>query len=315
MTFEECEQQIQNLSLRYQNSSSEDKDMNHKILMSAGKRYANMCNAALEKNARMLALGYVDDVYAESVEEKITEAKAKVQCMVFPYLEAGAMASALNIAYKEVEFLSMKIMNSLIVPTLGKGIGSAARKFITKRLSRYTLLHEDAVDFRQLESSSFTLEELSRFPQIKFKFAEKWVEKGKQFDCEVFYYKNKPVAAIAHSRAEKAWNDGGESFLVECTVFDSKFKKHEDYYTACMATKRQLTHPAISRVLKKLKDEWKRELEKQKRETQESASDAYVDGTIDKHLEYICECVEHDIITEQEAENYRIQILRSEFKK
>lgn len=312
MTFEEAGQRVVQLSNRYKDSVPEDKEMNHKFLISAGKQYINKCNALLEKNAKMLELGYVDEVYAEFVEAKVEEEKAKTEFTMFPYLEDGAIAIALNIAYKELEYLSMELYNKVFIPSLGKGLNAMERKFILKRLNRYTLLHEDAVEFRQLESASFGMEEMDRFPQIKFKFANKWVEKGKQFDCQVYYYKNKPVAAIAHSRV--AVEDGGEAFLVECMVCDSKFKKHEDYYTACMATKKQLTHPAVSRILKKLKEEWKRELEKQKREAAESVEDAYTNNSFDNKLEYIAECVNHDIIDERQAEIYRVQILRSEFK-
>ena len=132
---------------------------------------------------------------------------------------------------------------------------------------------------------------------------------GTVSETTVYTYDKKPAMIIFYTGgpSEKEIN-------IETKILDSRFKKHEDYYVAFMATKLQACHPAAKRVLKNLKERWKTMLKREQKEVQESVSDSIINGFYDEKLELIQEAVNEKLIDQDTANIYITMMKKSEFK-
>lgn len=264
---------------------------------------------------RLRDTGVVSESYFEDAYAELAELADAGESIAKPYLETANTVTGFKITLSEVLSFSNSLFGIIQSKPVNKILNIVEKKYVKARLNKYTIIYPQAVSFTQLESTPFTLAEaLDRFHNLNPKYAEKWQEDGLSTHCKVYTYKDKAVMAIFYTTFSDDINKERD-VNVETLIVDSSFKKHEDYYNACMASQVQICHPSIKRVLKDLKDKWNKLLKKQEKEVQESVSDAIISGTYDEEINLIEEAVENGMIDRESAETFKLYMTKSEFKR
>ena len=278
---------------------SDQSDAVRKKIEELSLKKVSICDDVMEEAMDLYTQKKISyDYYLEIADEMERVRKETLENGVSWYTEAVS-AKVYDLALKEVIALSAlgtKILGGYMLTSTGK-------KYVRERLSKYTILNEDAIDCRQFECATYTMEEATSKFNISFKYAENWERSGQQTHCKVYFYNKKPVMAVAYNRAKKD-NAINATMPIETKLLDSRLKKHEDYYTAYMCCDMQMNHPCVKRVLTKLKDHWKQASKKLDKDIQNEINEAVSDGTIDKKYQYISEAAENGYLTDEQVERY-----------
>ncbi len=295
-TFSSYDKQIAELT-PYLESSESDK-VKDKIKELSLKK-AKKCDALIEEAAGLYNQNKISlSTYMETVDEMASIKETTLSNGVEWYNEAVS-AKVYDTALKEL--MALSVLGTKMVA--GYMLTKAGKKYVRERLSKYTLLNEDAIDCRQFESDVYTLEEaVSKF-HIKFNYAENWERSGKQTYVRVYFYNKKPIMAIAYMR-EKKDNVVNSKMNIETVLLDSRLKKHEDYYTAYMSAELQVNHPSIKRIMAKLKQQWKQASKNLDKEIQDNIDEAVENDTIDKKYVYISEACKEGYLTQEQVNSY-----------
>ena len=274
------------------------------------KKIAN-CDKLLETLYSQREAGLITEETSVEYEDGILNEKYSTMLQIYPWYEEASHAAGLSIAVNELAALTSATISLIPTSVIGKVITAPVRKFIASRLDKYLLIHADATEFKTLSEEKYDISEIERF-NFKFKHAEKWLDRGiSRIHVVVYSYKNKPVMAIAYAKDIHA--GVGMNALVEPLIIDNSFNKHQDYYVASMCVKLQVTHPAISRVLKGLKNEWNKKVKDLRKDIQESVEVAIINGTYDQKVQLITESVEQNRLDAESARIYLDEMMRSEF--
>lgn len=260
------------------------------------------CDEQIERAKLLYESGDIDENF---LNETISSMNAVIEDALpeaLPYYtEAASALTFLKIAGEVGKFadIGLKVFPSQI----GKAVTAPNKAYAKERLSNYNLIFTDAIAFNQLTAETFNYDEISKKPNLsKFKYGKSWFESRVRTNVKVFSYNDKPVCAICYTQPKDMFQ---EEAGIETAFYDAKFKRHEDYYTACMALSVDLSHPAIKRSLDKLKKAWEAEAAKQKLEIEESVEDAILHGTLDKKMELIEEACEEGMIDEYTKDFYK----------
>lgn len=303
MTFRELDREIDKAIKAFETSRIPGvMEGLYKKHLDLGKQKLAKCDELTRRAKEHYESGMISEDYYQEIMEGIEDEKNATMFKVKPYLEEVDHALALSIALSETAQLSSSFISKVPSSTIKDLSNIGMKKYIISRLKRYTLVFP-TVNFDQFEHEAFSFEEMDRFPQIKFKYAEGWVKRGvSRIDCTVYYYNKKPVMAIAHSKKNK--DESRNEIFLETCICDSRMRAHEDYYVASMAVHAQVTHPAIKRVLTKLQKEWKKQTVKQKSLVAEESCDAYINDVWDKKVDNVIIGVLHGDISEKDARIY-----------
>lgn len=297
-------------SVEFGSDSYNDKEF---IKRDFGFAISEKAKNGMEHTMNLKDSGVITESYCNELCADLLEKYNYGVSTAMPYYMEGAVGNSLSTILNEIAAYASKIFVLVPKSAVGDILTLPVKKFVLQRLKRYPLLYEDAVEFKQLRAEKYTIAEMKNKFKIKTDFAEKWQQSGKRTDCKLYSYNNKPVMCIFYTKVPSA-STITSPVNVETVIMDSKFKKHEDYYVACMATSLQLSHPAAGRVLKKMKDRWNTELKRQKTEIKESVEDSIIEGTFDRKLHYIEEAVQFKVMDREVADNYLSVIDRVQFK-
>lgn len=304
MTFESLDQSLIKTIVAYENAETDDyKEKMKRRRDHLTSEKIGRCDDLIHRVNHLYENGIVSQSYAEDVISDLTEEKDFTMQLVHPYLEEVEHAKVLSLALHELEKLSCDMMSTISASAIGLVITIPVKKFIMHRLNNYPVLHENTVSFKSFTKEKYAFSEMDRFSNIKFKYAESWLQRGvSRVDVMVWFYNKKPVMAMAYANSIE---EGlAEKRFVDTVIVDTKMKRDEDYYTACMCTSKQLSHPAVMRVLKSLWGGWKKQVDTQKKLIAESAEDAYIDGTFDDKISSIMESVDAGACTKKVAMQY-----------
>lgn len=225
--------------------------------------------------------------------------------LAYPYYEDVKNAKAVSVIVKEAKALSKFLPATLAAAAGYKVLDVAHKKYILARLKRYTLVNPDAISISQLSSERYTVQEAIEKFHINFKYAKKWAEEIVATHCVVYFYEKRPVMTIAYNKdQEELGFSTNKKVAVETVIMDSRFRKHEDYYVAYMASRVQVSHPAIGRVLKQLKSQWAAKAKSMEHAIKESVSEV----GIDQKAFYITEAVREKFLTMEDAMLYKAVI-------
>lgn len=311
MDIKTIDRKMSHLDVILENCDSQelrDHYMDERI--SLGEKKIAACDEMMKTVLNQEASGLITEDAAEAMLEQIDDAKTDALYDTYPWFEDAANAAGLKLALNEVAALSSAIVGKVAGNAIGKGLTLPLRKFIMSRLSKYTMLHPEAVDFKKLSSEKYDLIEAEK-KGIKFQHAGKWLDKvSTRIHVVIYSYKGKEVMAIAYTQDQHV--GVGMQALVEPVIKDSSFSKHQDYYVACMCTKLQLTHPCVKRVFDKMKKEWSAKTEEMKEAIQESVEDAIANGTYERKLQLILECAKDGKMSPSDAKAYVQEMRRSE---
>ena len=278
---------------------------------SLGEKKIENCNEMLNKVMNQEASGLITEDVAEDLIDKIETAKTEAYYEAYPWFEDAANAAGYKLALNEVAALASATVALIPSGVIGKALTAPIRKFIMGRLSKYTMIHTNTVDFKELDSQNYDLIEAEK-KGIKFQHAAKWLDKGiSRVHVVVYTYKGKEVMGIAFSKDMSA-GISGNSALVEPVIMDGSFKKDQDYYVACMCTQQQFTHPCIKRVLKTMKKDWSEKVDTLKSDIQESVEESIANGTHGERLALILECAKDGRIDPKSAKLYTEEMRASE---
>ena len=278
---------------------SADSDRVRDKIKELSLKKAKKCDDLIEEAAELYNQDKISlSTYIESVDEIAAIKEDTLKNGVEWYTEAVS-AKVYDTAMKEI--MALSVLGTKMVA--GYMLTKTGKKYVRERLSKYTLLNEDALDCRQFESDVFTIEEASSKFHIKFNYADNWERGGKQTYVRVYFYNKKPVMAIAYLR-EKGDNLINSKMNIETVLIDSRLKKHEDYYTAYMSAELQVNHPSIKRVMTKLKQQWKSASKKIDNEIQDNIEEAVNNGTIDKKYQYVSEACAEGYLTQEQLNQY-----------
>lgn len=268
-----------------------------------GEQKIANCDAMLRKVMNQEASGLITEDVAEEMCQKIEDEKTNLLFETYPWFEDASMAAGLKVAMGELTALTANTMVSLIPPgAIGKLITAPLRKFILSRLSKYTMLHDNTVDFKKLTKAKYDLEEADQ-RGFHFKHAGKWLDKGiSRVHVIIYSYKGKDVMGIAYTKDMHV--GAGMNSLIEPVIKDGSFSKDQDYYVACMCTNLQLTHPSVARVLKQLRKEWSEKVDELKSDIQESVEGSIANGTHQERLGLILECAKEGKLNPSTALTY-----------
>ena len=269
------------------------------------------CNKQLKRIQEFEESGMITPEYASEMTDYFAELAVEAECDANPAYFESVVGKGLEIALTEVAKFAGKLFAQVPASIVGTVITLPVRKFIMARLDKYRLLFPDAVAFKQLTSERYALDEIRKKFNVKMAYADKWQEKGLRVDSEVYSYNDKPVMMISWTKHEKNFVDISN---LEVEFMDGRFRKHEDYYTSCMATKLQLSHPCVKRLLTKMKKMWERECTKQKYFVKESVSEAIINGTLDDKIEAIYEATETGLMDEDTKDMYLGMVKKSMYE-
>lgn len=274
-----------------------------------GEKKLAACDDMLAKVWNQEASGIITESDAMDMADVIELEKDVTMSRIYPWYEETALAAGFNLALNELAAFANSILGSILSTAIGKTLTVPMRKFITARLNRYPLLHEDVIEFKQFTSDHYDLQEAKDLG-FNFKYADKWFERGiTRVYVVVYRYKKSPVMGVAYSKDIK--NILGHNNLLEPVIKDSSFNKHQDYYVAEMCSRLNISHPAIGRTLKGLKTDWGKKVKDLSKDIHESVEDALINGTYEKKIEIIMESVENDRLDEESAERYITELKRA----
>lgn len=269
------------------------------------------CNEMLTTVMNQQASGLITEDVAEDMIDQIETVKTDAYFEAYPWFEDAATAAGYKLALNEVAALASATIALIPSSAIGKAITAPVRKFIMARLSKYTMVHPNVVDFKELDSENYDLVEAEK-KGIKFQHAAKWLDKGiSRVHVVIYRYKGKEVMGIAYS-TDMHVGIAGNSALVEPIIMDDSFKKDQDYYVACMCTKQQFTHPCIKRVLKTMKKDWSDKVDSLKSDIQESVEESIANGTHADRLALILECAKDGRIDPKSAKLYTEEMRAAE---
>ena len=269
MDFKEIDQKLQSYNQYLE--SAEDPDMREDIRykkIDLAKKAIDMCDSAIGRATALFESGKISKEDAQQIIDSMEEKKENLIPDACPAYMESVEAAALSLAVNEVQKLSKpnNFAKSLMKPEVA---------YIMSRLKRYTLLHEDAVAFKQLTPQTYRFAEIAETKLGKpFKYAPIWFKANQQIATRIYTYNNKPVCAIAFTQENNS----------DIVFYDGSFKKHADYYSACMLAKAHIGDPAIKRVLEKLKSEWKAYVKTTKNHITESVEEAIADGRYEEKI-------------------------------
>lgn len=217
------------------------------------------------------------------------------------YTEAASALAFLKVAGEVGKFVNL---GTKVFPTqIGKLISAPNKAYAKERLSNYNIIFTDAIAFNQLTSEVYNFDEISKKPNLnRFKYGKSWFESGIRTNVKVFSYNDKAVCAICYTKPKDIFQ---EEAGIETAFYDSKFKRHEDYYIACMALSVEVSHPAINRTLERLKKAWESEASKQKTEIKESVEEAILHGQLEEKMSLIEEACEEGMIDTYTRDFYK----------
>lgn len=290
LTFDELDERVAVLKeyLESVKDDSTEYEKTDRYIRALSMVKMDMCDREGENIRRLYESGEIDANYASEMFESMEQTKEEAMQEAFPYLESATATFLLSIAIEEVRDL-IKILFDLKKTKryiIDKTLGSSIRH----RLKRYNIIHQDAVQFELLKSKKYALPEIMDNKLGKqFKLANKWMKDGEKTHVKIYYYNGKPVCGIA-------WLSNGS---VETVFYDSKFKRHEDYYNASMCVKVYINHPSIKRTMTQLKDDWARELKKQRQSIEESANKDASQGNLKRKLKLMEESVADGFLDEE----------------
>ena len=277
-----------------------------------GERKIAAIDELMLEAANNCASDLITESEANSIMEELEAEKFATQVKTIPYFEDASVASALATATKEVMEFTLKGSQMLVLIGrigLGKPMSLPAAKWVKHRLAKYTLLHPQAIDAKDLKKKRFDLLEVDRY-NFAFPMAKKWLEKGKsRIHVDVYFYRETPVFGIAYTKDVRVFNE--LTSLVETEFKDAGFKKDIDYYNAWMAAELQLGHPSIKRCLKDLSAEWKKKKEQLEKTVKESACEADIVGDLDERIHAVYESEEEERIQKDCAILYEATALRA----
>ena len=269
MDFKEIDQKLQSYNQYLE--SAEDPDMREDIRykkIDLAKKAIDMCDSAIGRATALFESGKISKEDAQQIIDSMEEKKENLIPDACPAYMESVEAAALSLAVNEVQKLSKpnNFAKSLMKPEVA---------YIMSRLKRYTLLHEDAVAFKQLTPQTYRFAEIAETKLGKpFKYATIWFKANQQIATRIYTYNNKPVCAIAFTQENNS----------DIVFYDGSFKKHADYYSACMLAKAHIGDPTIKRVLEKLKSEWKAYVKTTKKHITESVEEAIADGRYEEKI-------------------------------
>lgn len=294
--FSDINEQIEDLTSFLESDQSDD--MRQKI-DSLILQKADICKDIVNQARSLFYQKRIShDCYMEICDEMSDLQKENLESGLSWYSEAVS-ARAYNMALTELTSLSIlgtKILGGYMLSKTGK-------KYVRERLSKYTILNEDAINCNQLTAETFTIEEATDKFHITFQYAQNWEKSGQQTHCKVWFYDKKPVITAAYNRA-KSDNVINSKMPIETKILDSRFKKHEDYYTAYMCCELQMNHPCIKRILTKLKQQWKEASKKLDKDIQDEINESVKNGTIDMKYKYVEEAGKSRYLTDKEVKTY-----------
>jgi hypothetical protein len=307
--FDEKIEKLQNFLESCDDTESERYKKATLELRKCAQEKSDYCESVIDKAQKMFDVCDIEsDQYREILTTFIPIMEDAEELASPGYYTEAVVAAALSVALDEAAKLTGNLTKFVPASTVGDVISMPAKKFIQARLKRYTLLFPDAVAFGQLEHEKYALDEVRKKFHVNMTYATKWQEKPCRVDVEVYFYNKKPVMLIAYTKDTGKLNMNSN---LEVEFMDSKFRKHEDYYTACMATKIQLSHPSVMRLLTKMRKLWADQSKKMKEAVQESASEAELDGVLDEKIAYVTEAVDLGLIDKYVADNYTMELKRS----
>ena len=269
MDFREIDQKLQQYN-QYLESAG-DFDMRYDLRYKKNelaKKAITMCESAIDRANALFESGKLSKEDAQEIIDSMREKRENLIPDACPAYMESVEAAALSLAVSEVQKLSKpnSFAKSLMKPEVS---------FIMNRLKRYTLLHEDAVAFKQLTAQTYRFAEIADTKLGKpFKYAPVWFKANQQIATRIYTYNNKPVCAIAFTQENNS----------DIVFYDSSFKKHADYYAACMLAKAHIGDPVIKRVLEKLKAEWKGYVKTTKNHITESGEEAIANGRYEEKI-------------------------------
>lgn len=260
---------------------------------------ANLCMQAITEAGECFDSGAIDAKYYDETTEKFLGLYDESLRSGVSWYQESVMASLLNTAVSELAQLSLmgtKMVSGLMLTKTGK-------KYVRERLSKYTMLNEDAIDARRFKAVTFTLEEAGDKYNIHFNYADKWENHGLQTYCKVYFYDDKPVMTIAYNR-DKMDHLINSKMNVETKMLQSSLRKHEDYYTAYMCAELQLMHPAIKRTLDTLKSQWKTATKMIDKRVKDEINESVIDDEIDHKIKYVTEACESKFLGKDACDRY-----------
>lgn len=276
-----------------------------------GTAIMNKAQNTVDDSKVMLESGLISEEYFNDIADELEPIYQKGFDIAHPYYTESVTGNGLKVAATEVAAFTSKIYTGLNLSTYlpvdlaFEALTTPAKKFIMARLNKYTVLYPEAISFKQFESDKYTLEEAIDKFKLKPKFADKWNALGARVNVKVYTYKKKPVMCIMYTGA---YNSLNSKVNLETFIMDSSFKKHEDYYTACITTQLRLSHPASYRVLKQMSDKWKSVEKKEAKAIKEEVEELELSGRgkeIDHKLELIEEAVKDNFMDRETADFYR----------
>lgn len=269
MDFKEIDQKLRIYDQYLE--SAEDPDMREDLRYKKNelaKKAIEMCESAIDRAHALMESGKLSKEDGQQIIDSMEEKRDSLIPDACPAYMESVEAAALSLAVSEVQKLSKpnNFAKSLMKPEVS---------YIMSRLKRYTLLHADAVAFAQLTAQTYRFAEIAETKLGKpFKYAPVWFKANQQIATRVYTYNNEPVCAIAFTQENNS----------DIVFYDNSFKKHADYYSACMLAKAHIGDPTIKRVLEKLKAEWKSYVKTTKNHITESVEEAIADGRYEEKI-------------------------------
>lgn len=237
-----------------------------------------------------------------SIGESCQEAYEDL-CKNVPWFEDGAAAVAASIILSETTKLAFSGAVTLgAVVSLGV-LSKAAGAYVMSRLVNYTKLHPEIEPINSFESKTFGILEATAKYNIGFRMANKWNEKlGQTVNVRVWFKSGKPLMCIAYGA--KGQTPSKPHVNTEFVLLDNKYKKLEDYYCASAHAAIKMGHPSIGRVVKSMREDWKRARETVRENTKKMVEEAFVEDTFEEHQNYVMEAFENGAITYEDADVY-----------
>ena len=289
MDFREIDQKLRVYDQYLENA--EDSEMREDLRYKKNelaKKVIEMCESAIDRATALYESGKLSKADAQEIIDSMEEKRQNLIPDACPAYMESVEAAALSLAVNEVQKLSKSnnFAKSLMKPEVS---------YIMGRLKRYTLLHEDAVAFTQLTPQTYRFTEIADTKLGKpFKYAPVWFKANQQIATRIYTYNNKPVCAIAFTAENNS----------DIVFYESSFKKHADYYAACMLAKAHIGDPTIKRVLEKLKAEWKSYVKTTRNHITESVEEAIAEGRYEEKILAFQEAAQEGFVRDEDYNMY-----------
>lgn len=264
---------------------------------------ANNCTRVITEAAEKRDSGIIADSMYLEVCDTFTQLRETTLRDGVDWYTESVSAKMYKTAINEVTALS--VLGTKIIA--GYMLTKAGKKYIRERLSKYTILNQDAIDARRFDVETYTIEEAENKFKLHFKYGTEWESGGQQTYCKVYSYLNKPVMAVVYNR-EKMDNKINKKMNVETIILDGQMRKHDDYYVSYMCSDLQIMHPSIKRTLEKLKSQWKSATKHLDKEITESVDDAVANGTMSTMYARVGNAYKNKYLDEDTAKTYLLHL-------